>query len=104
MVIEAVVEDAKRLIIAGADVEMIVLFFREKGFDKIDSIRSLRALYSMTMPEAKTLIDNSKAWSDRFYSDQDLHDKARRALLELASSMDESLPRIELVGFEETDF
>ena len=103
MITESVVEDAKRLITAGANAEMILLFFREKGFDKIDSIRSLRIFYGMTMSEAKTFIDNSQTWSDRFYSDQALHNKARRALLELATFGDASLPRIELTDFDKTD-
>lgn len=103
MINQAVLEDARKLMVAGADVELILLFLRDRGFDKIDSINTVRALMGKSMPEAKELIDRSEAWSDHFYSDQDLHDKARRALLELAASGDKDLPKIELVGFDEAD-
>ena len=71
--------DARKLIAAGADKEMIVLFLRDKGLNKIASIRAIRALFTNSTSEAKTLVDESKAWSDRFYSDLDLRDKARQA-------------------------
>lgn len=101
MINAQVLEDARKLISGGADTEVVLVFLRENGLDKIDSINSIRALFAKSMPEAKTLVDNSRAWSDHFYSDQDLHDKARRAVSELAASEDKTLPRIELVGLND---
>jgi ethanolamine utilization cobalamin adenosyltransferase len=103
MLDQAVLEDARKLIKAGADVELILLFLRDRGFDQIDSILTICALMGKSNDEAKELIHHSKAWSDRFYSVQHLHDKARQALLELAASGDKDLPRIELVGFDEEE-
>jgi ribosomal protein L7/L12 len=80
-----------------------MLFLRDRGFDQIDSINTIRALMGTSLPDAKELIHAGKAWSDHFYSVQDLHEKARKALLELAASRDKELPKIELVGFDETE-
>jgi ribosomal protein L7/L12 len=60
---------ARRLAAAGADCETILVFLRDRGFDKIDSIKTMRMLYSLSMPEAKDMIDHSVAWSDRLHSD-----------------------------------
>lgn len=79
-----VVADARRLAEAGTDREMILVFLREKGFNKIDSIKTVRVLYGLTMPEAKELIDYSKAWSDRFDSDMRFRETAMQALRDLA--------------------
>jgi ribosomal protein L7/L12 len=98
-----VVADAQRLAAAGADRETILIFLRERGFDKIDSIKTVRGLYSLSMPEAKDLIDHSPAWSDRFDRDMEFRETAMRALRDLAASKDPSLPRIELPEPEEPD-
>jgi hypothetical protein len=55
------------------------------------------------MPEAKELIDHSAAWSDRFERDMDFHERAMRALRDLAASNDPRLPRIKLPESEESD-
>ena len=101
MIKQNILEDARRLIVAGADQEMILLYFRDKGFDKIDSINSIRALYGRSTPEAKTLVDHSSAWSDRFYGDMEFHEKARQALRDLAASKDKDLPDIEFTEFDD---
>lgn len=103
MIDQVVLEDARKLMTAGADVELVLLFLRDRGFDQIDSIIAIRVLMGKSNPEAKELVSSSKTWADRFYSVQDLHDKAREAILELAASRDKELPRIELVGFEEAE-
>lgn len=98
-----VVADAHRLATAGADCETILVFLRDRSFNKIDSIITIRLLYNLSMPEAKDLIDRSAAWSDRFHSDMKLRETAMRALRDLAASKDPSLPRIELPEPEEPD-
>ncbi|HKV61663.1 MAG TPA: hypothetical protein VJO16_07105 [Candidatus Acidoferrum sp.] len=90
-----VVADAHRLAAAGADRETVLVFLRDKGFGKIDSIKTVRGLYGLSMPEAKDLIDHSAAWSDRFDHDMESRETAMRALRDLAASKDPSLPRIE---------
>jgi hypothetical protein len=100
---QAVLEDARSLMKAGADVELILLFLRDRGVNQIGSISTLQVLMGMPHAEAKRLICFSEAWSDHFDSVQDLHDKARKALLELAASGDEDLPKIELMGFDEEE-
>jgi hypothetical protein len=103
MIDQVVLEDARKLMNAGADVELILLFLRDRGFDQIDSIIAIRTLMGKSNAEAKKLIHASKAWSDRFYTVRDLHDKARKAVLELAASGEKDLPKIDLVGFDEEE-
>ena len=91
-----VISDARRLAAMGADREMILVFFRDRGFDKIDSINTVRAIYGLAMPEAKHLIDYSAAWSDRFESDMEFRETALRVLRDLAAENadDPNLPKI----------
>jgi ribosomal protein L7/L12 len=89
-----VFEDARRLLSAGADQELVLVFLRERGLDKIDSINSARRLLGKTTAEAKTLVDRSQAWSDRYESDVQLREAAREALRQLADSKSPDLPRI----------
>ena len=98
-----VVADAQRLATAGADRETILVFLRERGFDKIDSIKTLQVLYGLSIPEAKELIDYSAAWSDRFQYDMEFREMVIRAFRDLAASNDPSLPRIEFTEAEDRE-
>jgi hypothetical protein len=89
-------QDARKLLQAGADVELILVFLRDRGFHKIESNYALRELLGMEPPDAKNLIDLSKAWSDNFYSDLRLREAAREALRQLATSKPPDLPHIVL--------
>ncbi|HET6932775.1 MAG TPA: hypothetical protein VFI45_20790 [Candidatus Acidoferrum sp.] len=91
-----VIADAHRLAAAGADCEVILVFLRERKLDKIDSIKTIRLLYNLSMSEAKDLIDHSAAWSDRFDSDMKLRETAIRVLRDLAAESvnNPELPRI----------
>lgn len=80
-----IVADAERLAAAGADRETILVFLREKGFGKIDSIKTIRPLFNLSMKEAKELIDYSAAWSDRFESDMKLREIAWQAIQDIAA-------------------
>lgn len=99
----AVLEDARKLMKAGADVELVLLFFRDRGLDQCDSIIAIRALTAMSHNEAKKLVCLSKAWADRFDSVQQLHDQAVKAIRELAASDEQGLLRIELIGFDDIE-
>jgi hypothetical protein len=100
-----VIGDAHRLVAAGADCEAILVFLRERRFDKIDSIKTVRLLYNLSMPEAKDLIDRSAAWSDRFDSDMKFRETAIQVLRDLAaeSANDPSLPKITFKEPEDSD-
>jgi hypothetical protein len=81
-----ILQNAQRLIAAGANYETILFYFRENGFDKIDSIQAIRALYKKPFPEAKQLVHESETWSDRFDQDNELRETAMRALRDIAAS------------------
>ncbi|SRR6266700_6875665 len=87
-------QDARKLLQAGADAELILVFLRDRGFHKIESNYALRELLGMKPSEAKNLIDLSKAWSDTYESDLRLRETAREALRQLADSKSPDLPRI----------
>ena len=90
-----IVADAHRLAAAGADSETILVFLRERQFDKIDSVKTTRMLYGLSMPEAKDVIDHSVAWSDRYHSDMQLRKTAMRVLRNMAAehARDRNEPR-----------
>ena len=89
-----VIDDARRLACGGASLEMILMFLRERGFDKIDSINTIRTLHRKSMAEAKQIVDQSETWSDRFHHDMQFRESALEALREIAASQDPNLPRI----------
>lgn len=91
---QEIIDDARRLAAGGASVEMILMFFRERGFDKIDSIKAIRAMRGLSTAEAKNTVDASETWSDRFNIDMEFREKAWEALRDIAASQDPSLPTI----------
>ena len=88
------VEDARKLIQAGADIELVLLFFRDRGFDIADCIYAVQDLYPKQFSSAKSLVIHSRAWSDRYESDTKLREAAREALRQLAALNSPDLPRI----------
>jgi len=94
-------KDGKRLLQGGADRELLLVFFRDRGFDKIDSIRAIQRLLDIKLADAKNLVDLSQAWSDRYDSDVELREVARKAIRQLAASLE--LPRITLEGDDKSD-
>lgn len=77
---------------------MILLFLTNKGFDMGDSVIAMMALMGQSHNKAKELVFTSKSWTDRFDSVKDLHEKAHKALMELAASEE-----INLVEFDEKE-
>jgi hypothetical protein len=95
---QEVIDDARRLAGGGASLEMILMFLRERGANKIDSIKLIRALYGKTMPEAKEIVDHSSVWSDLLQRDIEFRETAWRALRAIAAAQDPSLPKIIIEG------
>ena len=67
-----VVVDARQLVEAGADVDLILLFFRDRGLDVADCIYSIQEILGCEFPDAKSLVAHSKAWSAEYESDSQL--------------------------------
>jgi hypothetical protein len=87
-------QDARKLLQAGADTELILVFLRDRGFHKIESNYALRELLGVKPSAAKNLVDLSQAWSDTYQSDMRLREAAREALRQLADSKSQDLPGI----------
>jgi RNAse (barnase) inhibitor barstar len=79
--------DAQKLLRSGADLELILLFFRDRGYGQLDSTYALAALLDETIPQAKTLVEQSQTWRSQLRED-DLRrrEQARRALRDLGFS------------------
>jgi hypothetical protein len=76
----AIYRDAENLVSAGADPEMLLLFFREQGMDERDSMYSIAGLMGATITEAKSLVYNSQTWSEVRERDEQVRKVARDAL------------------------
>jgi hypothetical protein len=71
---------------AGPDIELVLLFLRDRGVDQGASIIAICALTAISHDEAKKLVCFSKAWVDHFDSVQHLHTQALKAIQELTAS------------------
>jgi|SRR6266850_1133268 len=87
-------DDARRLVQAGADAEIVLVFLRDRELDQSDCIYAIESLYGKQFSEAKSLVVHSQAWSDRYASDTQLREAAREALRRLADSKSPDLPHI----------
>jgi ribosomal protein L7/L12 len=91
-----VIDEAAKLHRYGANLELLLVFMRKKGFDQIDSIIALRRVMGFSLDDAKSLVNRSKTWSDQCEKVQALHQTALEALLELIRENDPSLPSIKI--------
>lgn len=91
-----VIAEARRLAQVGTERETILLFLRDRGFDKIDSSDTIQEIYGLFLAEARDLVHRSAAWSDRFHCDNKLRETAMRVLRDLAaeSANDPDAPKI----------
>jgi hypothetical protein len=83
-----VASDAERLTKSGADHEIVLGFLRERGFNKLDSIKALINATGMSLDEAKNSVHHSRAWQDSFARDEEFHASLLKAVQSLR--LDES--------------
>jgi hypothetical protein len=83
-----IASDAKRLISSGADHEIVLGFLRERGFNKLDSIKALINATGMSLNDAKSIVHHSRAWQDTFARDEEFHASLLKAVQALG--LDES--------------
>jgi ribosomal protein L7/L12 len=79
----AIVADAKKLIESGADHEILLGFLRERGFDKLESIKALMGTTGLPLSEAKEIVHRSRAWRDTFSRDEEFHASLLKAVQNL---------------------
>jgi len=70
---------AREQVQAGIDLEPVLFSLREKGADKIDSIKIVRTVLNLSIAQAKSLVDRSETWSDRYADDHAFHEAVRQA-------------------------
>ncbi len=76
--------DAAKHLQGGGDLEVLLFELRKRGADKIDSIKVLKSAMGLSMPQAKSLVDRSDTWSDRYAQDQAFHQMAREVASKLS--------------------
>jgi ribosomal protein L7/L12 len=69
---------------AGSGMEPPLLELRRFGADKVDSIKIVKSSMSVSVAQAKSLVDRSEAWADRYEADGALHQAVREAVERLA--------------------
>jgi ribosomal protein L7/L12 len=79
----AIASDAKKLLNSGADHEIVLGFLRERGFNKLESIKTLISTTGISLNEAKQIVHNSRAWQDTFSRDEELHASLMKAVQSL---------------------
>ena len=79
----AIASDAGRLIHSGADHEIVLGFLRERGFNKLDSIKALIGATGMSLGDAKSIVHHSRAWQDSFARDEEFHASLLKAVQSL---------------------
>jgi hypothetical protein len=94
-------EDAKRLMQAGADTEIVLVFLRDRKCDQADCIYAVEDLYGKRFPEAKSLVIHSKAWSDRYETDTRLREAVREAVKQLSADRSPDIPDVSIEGEDE---
>ena len=91
-----IVDEAAKLHQAGADVELLLVFLRERGFGQIDCIQALRRVSGLSLNDAKCVVDGSRTWSDQNANVQAIRKAALDALFELIRENDPDLPKISI--------
>jgi hypothetical protein len=79
----ATYREAEDLIRSGASPENVMLFLRERGLDELESMYSIAALFEKSIPDARSLINSSRAWSELRNRDGIFRQVARDALRDL---------------------
>jgi ribosomal protein L7/L12 len=75
-----IASDAKRLINSGANHEIVLGFLRERGFNKLDSIKALVNATGMSLNNAKGIVHHGRAWQDTFSRDEEFHASLLKAV------------------------
>jgi ribosomal protein L7/L12 len=59
--------------------DAVLTRLRADGFSPVESIKVTRAVLQVSLGEAKTIVHESRAWSDRRADFEQLHDAAEAA-------------------------
>ena len=83
--LEIALKDASAHLQTGGDLEVLLFELRRRGADKIDSIKVLKSVMGVSILQAKSLVDRSGTWSDRYAQDQAFHQMARDVASKLSA-------------------
>lgn len=72
--------NAQKKLRAGSGLEPLLFELRVMGADKIDSIKIVKSAMNVNMGQAKSLVDRSETWSDRYADDCAFHQAVREAV------------------------
>jgi len=80
---EAILSEVKKLLRSGADYELVLRLMRDRGFNKIASIKTMVVATGMPLGDAKALVHNSSTWQDVYTRDEKLHQQLDKIAEEL---------------------
>ena len=86
-------DDVINLAKAGADVESLLHFMRERGFNEADSLHPLMRAACLDLGSARDLIIESRTWADHREANIKLQEDFMEALLQ--ASKDD--PNVEII-------
>ena len=72
--LQSLLETCKQMRANGHSIEVILLFLRQEGCSKMESIRAVMELQDMSLRDAKSTVHFSEAWKDTRQRDDRLHE------------------------------
>ncbi len=76
--------DVAKLRRAGADIEMLLRFMRDRGFNELDSIDALVRVVHLDLGQAQDAIFDCETWADHRERNLRLHEQLYEALRQLS--------------------
>ena len=83
---QRLIKACQELFARTQDMEAVVALLRSSGSDKVSSSAILHDAFGISRRETKHIVHHSKAWSDRYASDEAFHDLVERVARELTPS------------------
>jgi len=80
---DTIASETARLFSLGVDNDLILGFLREKGFNKIASIKTLVKATGISLGNAKEIVHHSRVWQDLYERDEEFHEQLSNLVAEM---------------------
>jgi len=78
-----IASEAARLFGLGADHDLVLGFLREKGLNKLASIKALVKTTGVSLGNAKEIVHHSRVWQDVYERDTKFHEQLWKLVEEM---------------------